>query len=140
MISINEIFSSSNKLKFTIQEHLAERAGRHFDLRLEHEGAMESWATRKLDQLVDGDVKKIMLFQTEPHGMSWYAWEGKLRSGYGKGTVNLWDYGTYEQIKWDPNKSIIVDFNGDKIKGKYTIIPYKTKQKQETFLMFKSRH
>lgn len=140
MISIYEQLGKSKNLKFTVQEHLAESAGKHYDIRLEYEGIMKSWATRKLPDLVNDDVKRIALFRTEDHSMKWHRWFGRLKSGYGKGTMNVWDYGKYDIIKWDEDKSIVVDFNGKQLKGKYAIIPYnprKRTSKQDTYLMFK---
>lgn len=124
--------------KFTIHLHEAEKAGRHFDLRIEKDAVLKSWAARKIDQLVKGQVKKILLFQTEDHPLSWLNWEGELKSGYGKGVMTVWDFGTYEEIKWEEN-IIIIYFHGKKIKGYYNIMSYDVGKRQNSFLMFKAK-
>lgn len=125
--------------RFTIHLHEAEKAGKHFDIRIEKDGVLKSWATRKIDQLVEDETKKILLFQTEDHPLGWLNWEGILKSGYGKGKMSVWDSGTYKEVTWD-NKNIILDFNGSKINGKYIIMPYNVGKKQKSYLMFKLKN
>lgn len=135
MIPILELFNE--KSRFTVQLHKAEKAGEHFDLRVEYKGVMVSWATRKLDQITNGSKDKIVLYRTEDHDLKWHKWKGKIESGYGKGKVELWDSGYVDIIEWDINKKIILNFNGKKIKNKYAIIPYQ--KEKDSFLMVKTK-
>jgi len=120
--------------KFVIHEHYADRAGLHYDIRIEYNGVLKSWATKKAPELIEIPSKKIQLFQTPDHDFNeWIKFTGRISSGeYGAGTVKIWDTGNVKIYKWE-NKSKILDFNGKKIKGKYAIIQPKPK----TFMMLK---
>ena len=80
-------------LAFVIQKHRA--TALHYDLRLEHEGAMESWAVPKGPSL--DPAHKRLAMMTEPHPMDYNAFEGVIpEREYGGGTVMIWDRGTWE--------------------------------------------
>ena len=124
------------KSRFIIHHHFADRAGEHFDLRIEKDGVLKSWATRKLDDLLENPTIKIQLFQTPDHNLEeWINFKGHIPSGeYGGGTVEIFDKGSVKIIKWD-DKSKVVIFNGKKINGKYAII----QPKQNMYMMLKMK-
>jgi len=114
----NSGFANTNR--FIIHEHLAKRAGRHFDIRFEKDGVLKSWTTRKLEFLLNDESKKISLFKTPDHNLDWLSFEGEIKDGYGAGIVKIWDSGTYKLLYWT-EESKILKISGEKINGLFVI-------------------
>ena len=94
---------------FVIQEHHASRL--HFDLRLEHEGVLASWALPK--GVPESGGKNHLAVQTEDHPMDYLTFHGTIPKGqYGAGEMTIWDTGTYELHKWINGKEVIVTLTG----------------------------
>ena len=72
----------------------------HYDFRLEHGGVLLSWAIPRGPSL-DPSSRRLAV-QTEGHPIDFGDFEGVIPSGYGMGTVELWDAGTFEWTRESP--------------------------------------
>jgi len=99
----------SGEPTFVIQEHHARNL--HWDVRLEHEGVLVSWAVPKGPPL-DPEVNRLAV-QTEDHPLEYGQFEGTIAKGeYGAGEVRIWDAGTCEIEKWREDKEVIAVLHG----------------------------
>ena len=105
---------------FVIQKHAARRL--HYDLRLEMEGTLKSWAVPK-GPPYDLHEKRLAM-AVEDHPMDYARFEGVIPKGeYGGGTVMVWDIGNYEVIDgnyWQGKLHVI--FHGKKLNGEWILV------------------
>jgi bifunctional non-homologous end joining protein LigD len=109
--------SGERTSRFVVQEHHARSL--HWDLRLERDGALASWAVPK--GIPPDPRKNHLAVQTEDHPLEYLDFHGEIPAGeYGAGTMRIWDRGTYETHKWR-DKEVMVTFHGERVRGKYVL-------------------
>ena len=119
---------------FMVQKHDATRL--HWDLRLEVDGVLKSWAVTRGPSL-DPDDKRLAV-RTEDHPLSYATFEGTIPKGeYGGGTVMLWDRGTWEPIKGKSAKDLEKGhlhfiLHGERMKGEWLLIRLKPRPKERS--------
>src|SRR6476659_3735831 len=126
---------------FVIQKHAATRL--HYDLRLELDGVMKSWAVTRGPSLVPGE--KRLAIHVEDHPIAYNKFEGTIPNGqYGGGTVMVWDRGTWAPDH-DPHKGMQkghLDFElrGEKLKGHWHLVRMRKRpgERQEPWLLIKA--
>ena len=117
---------------YVIQKHHASHL--HYDLRLEMNGVLRSWAIPKEPPTYAG-VKRLAV-QVEDHPLSYAGFEGIIPEGeYGAGTVELWDSGTYRTIDGQEDK-LVIEIDGKKLVGSYALVRLKGKK---SWLFFKKK-
>ena len=127
-------------MQFVVQKHDARRL--HYDLRLELDGVLKSWAVTKGPSLVPGE--KRLAVEVEDHPLDYGDFEGTIPKGeYGGGTVIVWDKGSWRPLH-DPAKSLAkghLDFelSGEKLKGRWHLVRMarKPREKHDNWLLIK---
>jgi bifunctional non-homologous end joining protein LigD len=103
--------------RFVVQEHHARSL--HWDLRLEHDGTLASWAVPK--GIPPDPRKNHLAVRTEDHPLEYLEFHGDIPAGeYGAGTMAIWDHGTYETHKWR-DREVMVTFHGERVRGRYVL-------------------
>lgn len=136
------------ELQFVVQKHAASHL--HYDLRLEVGGVLKSWAIPKGPSL-DPSVKRLAIM-VEDHPYDYRNFEGVIPSGYGAGTVMIWDCGTYTVDDESDQKSetliqeglkrgsIHFNLNGEKLNGRFSLVKLKqVDEGKEEWLLIKSK-
>ncbi|HEY6965453.1 MAG TPA: DNA polymerase ligase N-terminal domain-containing protein, partial [Erythrobacter sp.] len=126
---------------FMVQKHDATRL--HWDLRLEVDGVLKSWAVTKGPSL-DPAVKRLAV-RTEDHPLGYATFEGTIPKGeYGGGTVMLWDRGTWAPVAGKSAKDLEeghlhFTLDGERMKGEWMLIRLKGRpgEKRENWLLRK---
>jgi bifunctional non-homologous end joining protein LigD len=114
----------TTKPRFVVQEHHARRL--HWDLRLEHDGVLWSWAVPKGIPLLN--KPNHLAVRTEDHPLEYLEFHGDIPQGqYGAGSMTVWDHGTYEPEKLLDDE-VIVTLHGERVDGKYVL--FRTKGDQ----------
>ena len=108
--------------RFVVQKHAARRV--HFDLRLELEGTLKSWAVPRGPSL-DPEVKRLAV-ATEDHPLEYADFEGSIPAGnYGAGAMIVWDSGRWRPLE-DPVAGmeagkLLFELHGYKLRGVWTL-------------------
>jgi bifunctional non-homologous end joining protein LigD len=103
--------------RFVVQEHHARRL--HWDLRLERDGVLASWAIP--NGIPEDPKENRKAVHTEDHPLEYIDFEGDIPKGeYGAGTMKVWDSGTYECHKFRDDE-VMVTFHGERLSGRYVL-------------------
>ncbi|HET9181492.1 MAG TPA: DNA ligase D [Candidatus Angelobacter sp.] len=127
--------------RFFIQRHSARRL--HYDLRLEMDGVLKSWALPQGPTL-DPEIKRLAV-HVEDHPVDYGNFEGTIPAGnYGAGKVTLWDRGTYEWLgdkspdqQWQAG-DLKLRFHGQKLAGEFALVRTK-RSKGKDWLLIKKK-
>ncbi|MBV9556542.1 MAG: ATP-dependent DNA ligase, partial [Pseudolabrys sp.] len=127
---------------YVIQKHDATRL--HYDLRLELDGVMKSWAVTRGPSLNPDD--KRLAVEVEDHPIDYNKFEGSIPKGqYGGGTVMIWDKGSWEPNE-DPHRGLkkghlTFNLDGDKLQGGWHLVRMHRRpgEKRNNWLLIKSK-
>ncbi len=127
---------------YVIQKHAARRL--HYDLRLELDGVMKSWAVTRGPSLVPGE--KQLAVQVEDHPIAYNKFEGIIPQGeYGGGTVMIWDLGRWRPEN-DPHEGLAkghlsFTLEGAKLKGGWHLVRMHRRrgEKRDNWLLIKQK-
>ncbi len=134
--------ATTAKPTFVVHKHDATRL--HYDLRLEIDGALASWAIPK-GPSYDPAIKRLAV-QTEDHPLEYGNFEGRIPDGeYGAGDSIIWDRGTYETIP--PGQAsqqrtkghLFFELRGEKLKGQWHLVRTRPFGGKEQWLCFKAK-
>ena len=131
-------------LSFVVQRHKASHL--HYDLRLEMDGVLKSWAVPKGPSMNPADKRLAMMVEDHPY--SYKDFKGIIPSGYGAGIVEIWDKGKYtdleslEKIAGEKKLraglkagSLKFTLFGKKLKGEFALVKLKSKQENAWLLI-----
>jgi bifunctional non-homologous end joining protein LigD len=117
--------------RFVIQKHAATRL--HYDLRLERDGVLLSWAVPKGLPPVPGERR--LAVRTEDHPLEYLDFEAWIPKGnYGAGEMRIFDKGTYELLE-DEKKKMTVRLHGERVRGEFHLV----NTSKDQWLVFLSR-
>ena len=123
---------TSDRKIYVIQKHDATHL--HYDLRLEMDGVLKSWAVPKTPPSEKG-LKRLAV-QVEDHPVEYANFEGTIPEGqYGAGTVEIWDKGEYILKERDEDK-LVFEIRGRRLSGTYCLVRFKGR---ENWLFFKTK-
>jgi bifunctional non-homologous end joining protein LigD len=133
--------SKGDGREFVVQKHAARRL--HYDLRLELDGVLKSWAVTKGPSLTVGE--KRLAVRTEDHPIEYLNFEGNIPKGeYGAGSMIVWDRGRWEP-EGDPQKGLAkghlaFTLDGSRLKGRWHLVRMRPRfgEKTEPWLLIKS--
>lgn len=134
--------TNRSRRQFVVQRHEARTL--HYDLRLEADGVLKSWAVPKGPPSKSGE--KRLAIRVEDHPLSYAAFEGTIPEGnYGAGMVKIWDEGWYEPEPAGSNDKAIlrdlekgkldVTLHGRRMKGRYLLTRFSSGEGDQWLLI-----
>jgi DNA ligase D-like protein (predicted 3'-phosphoesterase) len=130
-----EVDRDAMRNAYVVHEHHSRRL--HWDLRLEEEGVLKSWAVPKQPPEAPG-IKRLAV-EVEDHPLGYATFEGEIPEGnYGAGTVKIWDRGKHEPLETKDGKRVF-RLSGQRLTGRYCLIRLKPRpgDKAQNWLFFK---
>jgi bifunctional non-homologous end joining protein LigD len=119
---------------FVIQRHDARRL--HYDLRLERDGALASWAVPKGLPVRAGE--RHLAVHVEDHPLDYATFAGEIPKGqYGAGSVEIWDHGTYELLEEKRDGGLTFRLDGTRAQGVWTLVPAHLDGKEQNWLLLR---
>jgi len=141
---IGTVQKNTPALSFVVQRHKASHL--HYDLRLEMDGVLKSWAVPKGPSMNPKDKRLAMMVEDHPY--SYKDFKGVIPSGYGAGIVEIWDKGKYTDIKQSAKAlaektvkaglqsgNIKFTLFGKKLKGEFALVKLKGSQENAWLLI-----
>jgi bifunctional non-homologous end joining protein LigD len=120
--------------RFVVQKHQARSL--HYDFRLERDGVFKSWAVPK--GIPESMGTRHLAVQVPDHALEYGSFQGTIPQGqYGAGTVEIWDEGTYDLLKWS-DESIEFVLHGQRLEGAYSLVRFQRKGPRD-WLLFRRR-
>jgi len=122
---------------FVVHKHDASRL--HYDFRLELDGVLRSWAVPRGPSLDPGH--KRLAVEVEDHSLSWGDFEGRIESGYGAGTVIVWDRGQWAPLGDAPLAEGLekghasFELHGEKLRGGFALQRIEAGEKPQWLLI-----
>lgn len=113
---------------YVLHEHDA--SNHHYDLRLEFDNVLKSWAVPKGPP----EEEKHLAIQTDDHSLSYASFEGTIpEDQYGGGTVEIYDRGTFDTIDKQADK-IVFRLHGEKLQGEYVLVTFREEDGKQMWL------
>ena len=120
---------------YMVHEHHSRQ--HHWDLRLEFDGVLKSWAVPKGLSLEPG-VKRLAM-EVEDHALSYAPFEGVIPEGaYGAGKVDVWDRGSFVLGERTPDK-VVVGLAGERVQGIYHMVRTRMGDNPRNWLIFRGK-
>jgi bifunctional non-homologous end joining protein LigD len=131
------VAADASERRFVVHKHAASRL--HYDLRLEQDGVLRSWALPKGPSLTPGE--KRLAVQVEDHPLEYGEFEGTIPAGqYGGGTIMLWDRGRWTAVgKGVSDDRIDIALDGEKLRGAWTLTRTRGRGDGTEWLLIKRR-
>lgn len=134
---------NEDKGRFVVQRHKASRL--HYDLRLEMDGVLKSWAVPKGPSMNPKD--KRLAIQTEDHPIKYLSFQGTIPKGnYGAGEMTIWDEGTFESALENKDLNaqfesgnLKIEFFGKKLKGEFALVHTNRGEEKNQWLLIKKK-
>jgi bifunctional non-homologous end joining protein LigD len=120
--------------RFVVQRHSARRL--HYDLRLERDGVLLSWAVPKGLPLEPGSRRRAI--HTEDHPLQYLDFQGVIPRGqYGAGVMDIYDAGQWELLEESPSGSLTFRLAGERLRGTWTLAAARLEREEKNWLLIR---